>query len=334
MKNKFLKSISILSLLVIISSKIVAADIINEGIMVAPGNVVGNLTNNNTIKFAEAAKVLNVNGNFTSTSTSHLEIVTAGNVPNSIAVNGKTSLAGEIVIKFDPAYIPTIGDVFEIITSTGEISGTFTNITLEGLPAGMVWQTNYNTNSTSFKIVSATPLPVKLISFYAKAQDNQVQLTWQTSSETNSDGFDIERSENGKDFEKIGFVKTESQNGNSNEKLGYSFTDETPIEGNNFYRLKQIDLDGKFVYSQIKSVKIEGQNSLKIYPNPASDFIYIKTFGQKIKSVELLDAKGSSIYKSNNTENKIDINNKTAGIYFLNIEKVDGKLVVKKVLKN
>lgn len=189
--------------------------------------------------------------------------------------------------------------------------------------------------------ISGAPLPIKLISFTAKAQQNQVQLTWKTSSETNSAGFEIERSENGKDFTKIGYVKSEANNGNSNESLEYNFIDQTPPPGVGatdasglFYRLKQLDLNGKFEYSKIRSVKIEGKDAISIYPNPTFDFVNIETFGQKIKSIELLDAKGLNIYKANNAGNKIDINSKAAGIYFLKIEKMDGKIVVKKVLKN
>ncbi len=334
MKNIFYKTISIITILSIISSKILAADVINEGVFVAPGSVIGNLFNNNIIKFGEPAKVLSITGNFISAATSHLEIVTIGNIPNSIAVVGKTVLAGDIVMKFDPGYTPTIGDVFEVITSTGEISGTFTTITLENLPAGMVWQTNYNTNSTNFKIVSATPLPIKLISFNAKVEESKVELNWTTSSESNSAGFDIERSETGKEFTKIGFVKSDANNGKSNEKLSYEFTDASALFSNQiYYRLKQLDLDGKFEYSQIKSVKMEGEETVKVFPNPVSDFLLIET-ACKIKSVELLDTRGSSIYRNNTAENKIDMSNNAPGIYFLKIEKENRKVEVRKVLKN
>ena len=189
--------------------------------------------------------------------------------------------------------------------------------------------------------ISGAPLPIKLISFTAKAQQNQVQLTWKTSSETNSAGFEIERSENGKDFTKIGYVKSEANNGNSNESLGYNFIDQTPPPGVGatdasglFYRLKQLDLNGKFEYSKIKFVKIEGKDAISIYPNPTTDFINIETFGQKIKSIELLDARGSVFYIENKAVDKIDLSNKPTGFYFLKIEDVEGKIVVRKITKD
>jgi predicted outer membrane repeat protein len=190
-------------------------------------------------------------------------------------------------------------------------------------------------NDIVFSLLPSSPLPIKLISFEAKAQEKHIQLTWKTASETNSAGYDIERSENGKDFTKIGYVKSVANNGNSNEQLGYAFTDETPIEGNNFYRLKQLDLDGKFAYSAIKSVKMENEETVKVYPNPSSDFINIETnSNSKIKNIQLVNAKGSVVYHSNLFENKIDISNQPLGIYFLKIEETSGKITLEKVLKN
>jgi hypothetical protein len=180
----------------------------------------------------------------------------------------------------------------------------------------------------------AGPLPVKLISFSAKAQENQVLLNWETSSEINSAGFVVERSENGKEFTKIGFVKSEARNGKSNEKLVYEFIDISPKDGNNYYRLKQLDLDGKLEYSQIKSVKIEGKGVVNIFPNPTSDYITIEIFGDKIKSIELLNANGSILYQSNSVENRIDVSKHPSGIYFVKIVNIDGKVLVRKVLKN
>jgi trimeric autotransporter adhesin len=179
------------------------------------------------------------------------------------------------------------------------------------------------------------PLPVKLINFDAKPNDKTVTLTWATSIETNSLGFEIERSENGKEFEKIGFVKSDTNEGNSNEKLSYEYIDNLPVEGNNYYRLKQLDLDGKSAYSPIKSAQFDGENAINIFPNPTSDFITITANDHsKIKNIELISAKGTILYRSKIIENKIDISTQPTGMYFLKIENVNGKVTLKKVLKN
>ncbi len=183
-------------------------------------------------------------------------------------------------------------------------------------------------------LVIDTTLPINLISFTAQPQENQVLLTWQTSSESNSVGFEIERSENAREFTTIGFVKSEANNGNSNEKLGYQFLDETPMKDNNFYRLKQLDLNGKFEYSTIKLIKIKGDQAINIYPNPTNGLINIETFGQRINSLELFNAKGSKVYYLNKFNDNIDISNQPKGIYFLKIKNIDNKIILKKIVKN
>ena len=108
-----------------------------------------------------------------------------------------------------------------------------------------------STLSFSEKIItsggeSTTALPVELISFNGVAENNEVRLTWETASELNNDFFDVERSQNGLNFEKIGTVKG---NGNSNILNQYTFLDKDPYVGFNYYRLKQVDYDGTKYFS-------------------------------------------------------------------------------------
>ncbi|MCX7875095.1 MAG: T9SS type A sorting domain-containing protein [Melioribacteraceae bacterium] len=121
--------------------------------------------------------------------------------------------------------------------------------------------------------ISGSPLPVELISFLAILNNNSVTLEWSTETEVNNFGFDIERSvilspSKNDTWQKIGFVKG---NGNSNSPKHYSFVDQNPIGGKLKYRLKQIDSDGSFSYSNeievdvnIPKVFVLEQN----YPNP------------------------------------------------------------------
>ncbi|MCF8266792.1 MAG: T9SS type A sorting domain-containing protein [Ignavibacteriales bacterium] len=116
-----------------------------------------------------------------------------------------------------------------------------------------------------------TPLPVELKSFTAKAVNSKVILKWSTATEVNNYGFEIERSKDKKlqSWETIGFV---NGHGNSNSPKEYIFSDNYPLSGNTFYRLKQIDIDGAFKYSDIISVesgKTPSDFSLhQNYPNP------------------------------------------------------------------
>ncbi len=114
------------------------------------------------------------------------------------------------------------------------------------------------------------PIPVELTSFTAVINNDGVLLNWNTSTETNNNGFEIEKSEEGNDFYMIGFVKGA---GTSTESHSYSYTDKL-VPGSNatiYYRLKQIDFNGKFTYSKVISLDVnfpEGFDLSQNYPNP------------------------------------------------------------------
>jgi hypothetical protein len=121
---------------------------------------------------------------------------------------------------------------------------------------------------------SAT-LPVVLAQFIAtKADNGSVKLSWTTSQEVNAGYYDVERSGNQTDWIKIGSVKAK---GNSSIATDYSLFDNLPLDGTGYYRLKMVDLDGKFVYSKTVSVSANKNNvPLVIYNNPFTDMIRLK----------------------------------------------------------
>jgi hypothetical protein len=149
-------------------------------------------------------------------------------------------------------------------TSPSE-SGTYT-VTVNNITdlAGNIIDPNHNSASNYL-------LPVELNSFTVKAKNGQVILNWRTETEVNNYGFEVERcalSAECQVWEKIGFI---NGNGNSNSVKEYSFTDKNPKGGSKYqYRLKQIDNDGHFEYSEIVEVEVVpvkfelSQN----YPNP------------------------------------------------------------------
>lgn len=140
-------------------------------------------------------------------------------------------------------------------------------------------------------------LPVTLTSFAATFTNNQNSLTWATSSESNSLGFDVESSADGVVFNKIGFVASKS-NGNSTSALTYAFQDKSATSGTTYYRLKQVDKDGKFEYSDIKFVKnplFVGQNAFTVYPNPTTDYVDIAGADALGVTVQLFNTAGTEI---------------------------------------
>ena len=113
-----------------------------------------------------------------------------------------------------------------------------------------------------------SPLPVELVSFIATADQKTITLSWSTATEVNNYGFEILRNAQNDKWEKIGFVQG---HGNSNSPKAYSFKD-TPQNGTRFqYRLKQIDINGKYEYSDVVEVNIESPVNYALkqnYPNP------------------------------------------------------------------
>ena len=126
------------------------------------------------------------------------------------------------------------------------------------------------TNSTGVLInfgINFGPLPVTLVSFTAAKQEKNVLLKWTTATEIDNDYFIIERSSNGNNWETISQMPTQ---GNGSNLQYYQDKDLTPLQGVNFYRLKQVDIDGKFVYSKTVMVdmRLNKENNLVLMPNP------------------------------------------------------------------
>jgi hypothetical protein len=99
------------------------------------------------------------------------------------------------------------------------------------------------------------PLPIELLEFSARPNGNQVDVSWSTASEINNERFEVERSSNAQSFTKIA---TLAGAGNSNTLLNYTATDLQPLNGVSYYRLKQIDYNGSFEYSEIVPVVFGG----------------------------------------------------------------------------
>jgi trimeric autotransporter adhesin len=130
------------------------------------------------------------------------------------------------------------------------------------------------TGREPWKLDVAVVLPITGLQFNATKQTNKVLLDWKTFSENNNKGFQVLRSGNAVPFDSIGFVAAAGINGNGST---YNFTDNNPLPGKNYYRLKQVDIDGRFTYSDIKWVDFGKDAYVKTYPNPTQDFLYINT---------------------------------------------------------
>ncbi|MBP7262083.1 MAG: T9SS type A sorting domain-containing protein [Bacteroidia bacterium] len=171
---------------------------------------------------------------------------------------------------------------------------------------------------------SAYVLPIVLTEFDAVNIGLANLLTWTTATELNNDYFSIERSSDARTFESIGIV---SGAGNSSALLHYQFTDEAPLSGINYYRLKQVDFNGDISISMIRSVLNTSTIAINIYPNPATDFITIQFAGQEQTnvSIALLDQTGRQIqlhYIGDIAKNQLvqlPVSDLPAGVYFIKL---------------
>ena len=159
-------------------------------------------------------------------------------------------------------------------------------------------------------------LPVNFLTFNVKSDTRQARLDFSTASETNNDYFSIERSSNGQNFETIDEVKGA---GNSNEYISYDLYDRNPLNGLSFYRIKQVDFDGKFEYSDTKSVKRKS-GSFSITSLQADGNLHIKTDIEDY-TVHICNNVGQEIIRTqmNSGDQTLNLVNLKPGIYFVTI---------------
>ena len=141
-------------------------------------------------------------------------------------------------------------------------------------------------------LVDTTPsLPIRLVNFKGERHGAQNLLSWVTAFEQNNKSYEMQRSSNGESFTTIGYVNSKAPNGNSNTVLSYEYVDEKPFAGNNFYRLKQVDFDGKSTFSNIVLIKGSKVNSIvlsSVYPNPAKNLLNLVITSPAIEKVGIV----------------------------------------------
>jgi len=182
---------------------------------------------------------------------------------------------------------------------------------------------------------SCSLLPVTFTSFTAKRDESNVVLQWETSSEQNNTGFVVERNINGA-WVGVTFVPSQAAGGNSNSRLVYKYDDMNASKTVSQYRIKQVDIDGQFKYSQIRSVFGEEQAAkVIVYPTPSSNgkvsVIFEETNGTH--DISLIDMTGRVIKQWKTVYNNIQIDNLASGVYHLRIvSRETGLQTVEKVV--
>jgi hypothetical protein len=181
------------------------------------------------------------------------------------------------------------------------------------------------------------PLPVTLTFFDAKILEGQnVLLNWNTTQESNSDHFEIQRSSDAKTWLAIGTVDAA---GTVVKQSKYQYTDTPTSRGKLFYRLKMVDIDLTFAYSRIREVSQTGLSAPFIYPNPAYEKISLSADNKNaIERIQLINILGQSVYDQSQTKSFdlsgfIDISNLPAGLYLARLTDSFGVVSSSKVIK-
>lgn len=217
-----------------------------------------------------------------------------------------TPYNGSVAI-INPTATPTPPDFAYTITSgtlpdgvvmdpaTGQLTGTPTTTSTYSFDVTVVDDANggITVGTFSYVILIDVVLPIEGTELKVAVQNSSVALNWNTLSETNNVGFDIERSQDGKAFRAIGNVATQAIDGNSAQKMAYNFQDNTPLEGANYYRVKQTDKDGKFSYSNVAFVQFKANSNFHVYPNPATDKVTVT--GKDMQQVVVYNMLGQRV---------------------------------------
>jgi hypothetical protein len=181
-------------------------------------------------------------------------------------------------------------------------------------------------------------LPVELLSFTGRLSGRNVELTWITASESNNDYFLVERSADGIEFLPIEKVKGA---GTTSQTTRYTILDKNPLTGYSYYRLKQVDFDGAYEFSQIIAIRNDPEEVFAIAPVPVSDelTIFYKSENSAISLLEIFDTKGKVYYSNeiwagegNNIFN-IDVSALKPGVYFIKISDETGESFYSKLIK-
>jgi hypothetical protein len=160
-------------------------------------------------------------------------------------------------------------------------------------------------------------LPVDMTNFIVGKAGSQSRLSWTTATETGNRGFEIQRSKDGNNWKTIGFVPGA---GTTTAEQKYSYADAAPQKGRNYYRLKQLDLDNRAKFSEVRSATFADQYTL-VYPVPAKDKVIVELKDQKLIGTQavLSDLNGSVLQRINITQMQqpVSLNSLSAGIYIL-----------------
>ncbi len=283
----------------------------------APGSSPGDLEIRDDFDLGTSTVTFEIDGTTPTTDYDQiLNTVTA----NAITISGATA---ELVWGFTPA----VDDCFTIIDGSGAVTGTFA--TINSSDASINYEVTYEPTEVIICVIAAV-LPVELITFEGRMEDGATFLNWETASEINNDYFEVEHSTDGRTFTMLDMVQG---NGTTSSVSKYEFLDKNPAVNGNYYRLKQVDFDGAFEYSNIVYVENKKNETPGIiYPNPAYNEV---TYEGAAATLSLYDVYGRQVMQlaTDLEKTTLDISQLEVGVYLIEIATSSNETVIKRFMK-
>lgn len=235
------------------------------------------------------------------------------NLSNISALAGLSSLPGDFGISDNPAL--TVCAITSVCENFSNLPGS-----------AFVGNGTGCSNNSEVEEACQTILPVVLQDFKIKKEHSSASLTWTTTSESNSSHFLIEHSKTGKMWRTLNSVAAKGAG-------TYSFTDKTPSDGANYYRLRMIDLDESFAYSKMLAIHFDIDTAP--YPNPVLDKVMIKNVDWSlVQQVELFNSKGALVIQSQKIPSTgLDVSHVSSGLYTVRLTDHTGSVKKVKIIK-
>jgi Secretion system C-terminal sorting domain len=237
-------------------------------------------------------------------------------------------------------------DLYDGVCGLIQSGNVFVNNQITGLSVGTVYKICYTLTAACswdsvfwpYAYTTSTVLPVELVSFGAMPYKDKIKIYWATASEENAKEFIVERTHNAIDFTEVAHTNA---SGNSTSMLNYKAYDDHPQQGANYYRLKQVDFNGKFTYTKLVSAKFYSSIvDLIIIPNPAKDKATIRfnATGNYSALLRITGMQGKTILnrqfisEEGINEYSLNMNELVTGIYSVQLI-VDDQNMISKIVK-
>jgi hypothetical protein len=287
---------------------------------VQPGNSPGIITVTNNLLSARAINIdieISTTGAVAGTNFDQLNV--------STSLPGVTDLRNATLNIINSASDP-IGTTYIILQNASGFTGPFANTTNGDF--------SLTYNATNVVATKTATLPVTWGKFEALSQNGNVLLKWTTLNEVNTKNFEIQYAKGNGSFQTLAFVAAQT---NSSTENNYSYTFTSPDKTvNNLFRIKQVDLDGRFEYSQTRQISFDknGLVPVTVYPNPVRD---VATINVQVSGVQVIlsDAKGAALIQRTLQpgQHTLQMQSYAPGIYYLSIRKDGLNLKVERLIK-